>query len=139
VARRPPACGIGRFARDQSGAVSVEAVLWIPFFFMLLALITDASLAFFSRAEAFRIVQTGNRLYSVGTYTTTAEVQGFVTRAFQGQSRNAVARTVTDAGGRVVGTQLHYPMRDVVLFGTGMPASWRINVQSMHYVEWPRR
>ncbi|EYD75521.1 hypothetical protein Rumeso_02867 [Rubellimicrobium mesophilum DSM 19309] len=126
-----------RFARDENGAVTVEAVIWIPFFFFILMLITDASLAFFSRAEAFRIVQNYNRAYSVGDLTKTGDVETRIEGAFT-RSKNDDATTTVSADKTVVTTQLSYPIGDVMVFTTlGLPSTWRISVSSEHYVEWP--
>ena len=128
---------VGRFARDESGAVTVEAVIWIPVFFFVLMLITDASLAFFSRAEAFRIVQNGNRAYSVGDLASTAAVETWVEGAFT-RSKSDDATTTISTDKTLVTTQLSFPIVQVVAFSTfGLPSTWKIVVSSQHYVEWP--
>lgn len=135
--RRPLASVIGRFARDEDGAVTVETVIWLPFLFLILALITDASLAFYSKADAFRIIQNGNRLYSIGALDTTAKVETFVETVFRNTAINADATTVVDDDGLLVGTSLSYPVQNVMLF-SDVPNDWRIVVQSIHYIEWPK-
>lgn len=135
--RRPLASVIRRFARDEDGAVTVETVIWLPFLFLILALITDASLAFYSKADAFRIIQNGNRLYSIGALDTTAKVETFVETVFRNTAINADATTVVDDDGLLVGTSLSYPLQNVMLF-SDVPNNWRITVQSIHYIEWPK-
>lgn len=125
-----------RFARDESGTVTVEAVIWLPFLFVLLALITDISLAFFSKAEAFRAIQNGNRLYSINRLDDEAEVETWVESVFSATAPSAVATTVTNADRTLVATQVAYPVQSILLF-TNVPDSWMIRVQSQHYVEWP--
>lgn len=132
-----------RFAREEAGAVTVEAVIWIPFFFFILALITDASLAFFAKAEAFRIIQAGNRLYSIEQdkdANTAAELETWIENAFESRSANANATTTlveVSTGQTVVSTALTIPIREVMLFDAGVPDSWVMTVGSQHYVEWP--
>lgn len=127
---------IQRFSRDEAGSVTVEAVLWIPFFFGLLMLITDVSLAFFSRAEAFRLIEIGNRSFSVRPGATTADVETWIEEQFDILSPGAQATTRVDAGTGIVSTILEYPAREVSLFGSlGVMGGWTIRVRAMQYVE----
>lgn len=127
----------GRFARDERGAVSVEAVLWIPFFFVLLMLITDASLAFFSKAQAFRVIEAGNRAFSIKNLTSTAATELWIENEFKPLSRNVNAITTVDKARGIVFTTLEYPARDVSLFGSlNVLKGWKITVRSQQYVEW---
>lgn len=130
-----PVRWVRRFARDESGLVTVEAVFWIAFFFGLLALITDVSLAFFAKAEAFRIVQNGNRLYSVKSLTTTGAVETWIENSFEANSPTANATTAVDDVNdeTVVATVFTIPIHEVLLFGA--PRDWSMEVGSMHFVE----
>jgi Flp pilus assembly protein TadG len=88
---------LGRFARDEDGAVTVEAVLWLPFFFAILVLITDVSFAFYAKAQAYRVLENGNRAYSVRTFDTTAEARTWMRNAIAAYSPTATV-TVEDSG-----------------------------------------
>lgn len=126
-----------RFAREEGGAVSVEAVLWIPFFFILLMMITDASLAFFSKAQAFRVVEAGNRAFSIKNITSTAATELWIENEFKPLSPNVNATTTVDKARGIVFTTIDYPARDVSLFGTlNVLKGWKITVRSQQYVEW---
>ena len=126
-----------RFAQDQDGAITVEAVLWIPFFFLVLILITNAALAFYARGEAFRIVQNGNRAFSAHAIASKEAVETWVEGAFA-RSTNDDAVTTISSDKTIVTTQLSFPLRDVIAFNTlSLPSSWKITVSSQHYVEWP--
>ena len=127
-----------RFARDEAGAVTVEALFWIPFFFGVLMLITDVSMAFFAKAEAFRIVQNGNRLLSVRSLDTAAEVETWVEDAYSGRSASADATTAISEDETIVSTQIVIPIREVMLFNVfGATSDWVMTVNSQHYIEWP--
>ena len=63
-----------RFVKDDSGSTTVEAVLWMPFFMGLLALIVDASMLFNSQAQMLRFIQDANRAFSTGQLETTDQV-----------------------------------------------------------------
>ena len=137
-----------RFARDEGGAVTVEAVLWIPFFFLVLMLITDASLAFFSKAQAYRIIESGNRAFSINSSTSvTAETkktntQAWINAQFRAQfpratAANVTVTTVPDKASGTVSTSLTYRARDVVAFNTlSVLGNWTITVRAQQYVEW---
>jgi Flp pilus assembly protein TadG len=59
---------LGRFARDERGSVTVEAVLWLPVFFAFLGLAVDGSVLFSNRALILRTIQDANRLHSIGRF-----------------------------------------------------------------------
>jgi Flp pilus assembly protein TadG len=137
-----------RFAREESGAVTVEAVLWIPFFIFILMLITDVSLAFFSRAQAYRIIESGNRAFSINgdpliaTETKRTNTQTWIENQFLAQYKRATAanvdvETTPNSGSGTVSTSLTYRARDVVAFNTlNVLGNWTIRVQTQQYVEW---
>ena len=126
-----------RVARDERGAVTVEAVLWIPLFIFVVMLITNAALAFYAKGEASRIVQNANRAYSTQVLGTKDAVETWVEGAFT-RSVNDDATTTISADKTLVTTQLSFPVRDVVAFNlVSIPVSWKITVRSEHYVEFP--
>lgn len=127
---------VTRFARDEGGSVTVEAVLWIPFFFGLLMLITDVSLAFFSRAEAFRLIEIGNRSFAVDPSAQTPEVEAWIEEQFASLSAGAQATTQASATTGIVSTTLQYPASEVSLFNSlGVMGGWTITVRAQQYVE----
>ncbi len=54
------------FFRQDTGAISVEGVLWLPIYGVFFALIVDVSLMFNGQSQARRIIQDVNRLASTG-------------------------------------------------------------------------
>ncbi len=50
----------------ESGAVTVEGVLWVPIYGVFFALLVDVSLMFNGQSQARRIIQDVNRLASTG-------------------------------------------------------------------------
>ena len=122
------------FLRDEEGSVTVEAVLWLPVFFAVLVLITDVSFAFFGKAQALRIMQDGNRAYSLGRFDTTLETQTQIKAAFRGYSPNARVSTVE--GGGVVSTTMVIPASDLMLFDSlARITNFNITVQAQHLIE----
>lgn len=129
--------GLRRLARDEGGTVSVEAVLWLPFFFSLLMIITDVSLAFYGKAQGFRVVQDVNRAVSVGRIADEASAETILLRAVADLSPNASADVVKND--QTVTTVLQMPSSDLVLFlGTMISynyAGLTITVGAQHYLE----
>ncbi|EYD76104.1 hypothetical protein Rumeso_02293 [Rubellimicrobium mesophilum DSM 19309] len=132
-----------RFARDEGGAVTVEAVLWIPFFFFVLMLITDTSMAFFSKAQAYRLIETYNRGYAINSSWKATDTASEIKRQFRVQFPRAsdtdvtVSFTPSSANGTVA-TSITYPAKAVVLFNTlNVLGGWKITVQAMQYLERP--
>lgn len=67
-----------RLAADGSGAATVEAVLWMPVFIALFALLADTALLFGARAQTQRVAQDANRALSVGRFMSTADTGDLV-------------------------------------------------------------
>jgi Flp pilus assembly protein TadG len=139
VARR-----LTRFARDESGAITVEAVLWLPFFFAILILIVDVSLAFYAKAQAFRTIENGNRAFAVGraSFQSTAATQTWIDNALAGLSPNATVSTTCISGtgaacdGGLVSTTVVMPARDIMMFNlSGIIGDFNMTVRAQQYVE----
>ena len=66
------------YLSDETGAATIEAVLWLPFFIFIFGLITDASLLFNTQSMLTRVVQDANRAYSIGLLKSEAETEDYV-------------------------------------------------------------
>lgn len=122
-----------RFRHDESGSATIESLLWLGMFFALLGLVTDASLAFFTRAETFRLVQDANRAFAVHKdgFDTTMKVEAFLRTALSQAAPNADITTWTESG--MVITTVAIPLSDVTVFSNFESAS--LAVMGTHYVE----
>lgn len=138
-ARLGGAVRAGRFARDEKGAVTVEMVLWLPFIFGLIMLITDVSLAFFGRAQAYRVVQDLNRVVSLGLVSDETKARDMLLASFEGVSPNASATVTVENG--FVSTIMTIPASDLIMFSGPLLlrsfADVTMTVGAQHYVEWP--
>lgn len=67
-----------KFLRSESGAATIETVLWLPFFVGIFGLIVDASLMFNAQAALTRTVQDANRAYSIGLLDSDSATEEFV-------------------------------------------------------------
>lgn len=106
--------GLRRFRRED-GAVTVEAVLWVPFFVICLTMVADAALIFYGQARALQVAQDANRALSVGTLTSPADAQNYVTTALATMSPNASAQTVSNDG--ILTTVVSLPASDLAAVG----------------------
>lgn len=103
-----------RFKRED-GAVTVEAVLWIPFFVGCLMLLADAALVFYGQARALNVVQEANRGLSVGNFSTYADTETWIETALAGMSPNAEAAVTSDDG--IITTVVRLPADDLAVIG----------------------
>lgn len=125
---------IGRFARDEAGSSTIEAVLWLPILFWVMILVVDVSFIFNGRAEAFRVIQNGNRAYSVGQLTSDEETQSFIQRALSSISPNVAVTTVSENG--IISTDVTIPASDLMVIHS-MPglSNLELVIHSQHFVE----
>jgi Flp pilus assembly protein TadG len=123
------------FRRNQAGgAATVEAVLWLPAFAILLALIADAASVYGGQARALRVVQDANRSMSIGRFRTIDETERFIRGALSTLSPNAAVETVVVSG--VIITTVTLPVSD--LSPTRMLGAFtdlRIGVRAQHVAE----
>ncbi len=98
VLKRPAWARVIRKVSDEDGAVSVEAVLWLPFFVLMVTLLADVALVFYGQARALEVAQNVNRSYSVGDIATSEEAKTEITRELASMSPNAEAYVNYDKG-----------------------------------------
>ncbi len=123
-----------QFRSSESGAITVESVLWLPIYLIFFALIADVSMMFHSQAKAMRIIQDANRLASFQIYTTAEEVEANVKARVQTFSENASVET--KLGTDAVATSVSMPVTDIAIIGfMGQLMKFDITVSSMHLVE----
>lgn len=103
------------FARDERGAVTVEAVLWLPLFIGLFALLVDATMIMSGRAQALRVIQDTNRGISVGHFQTIDDAEEFLLGSLRGLSPNVTVETVVNSG--VIVTNVVMPSSDLIAAG----------------------
>lgn len=123
-----------RFSRAERGAVSVEAVLWVPFLLFLFAAIADISFIFFNQSRVLRVVQDANRNVSVGRLTNQLEVNEFIQRALGNLGQSATINTSVEAG--YITSEVTIPARD--LDGLGVVGAFRslnVTVRASHLQE----
>ena len=72
-----PASVLRRFQKSEDGSFTLEAVIWMPIFAVLLAIIMNLSMVFFYESQMLRIAQDATRAYSMGRLTE-AEAEEYI-------------------------------------------------------------
>ncbi|QMU57288.1 MAG: hypothetical protein GKR98_03135 [Boseongicola sp.] len=131
VQRLSPLSILRRFRRKDDGAVTVEAVLWVPFFLLLMFAIAELSLIFHGQARALQVAQETNRAYSVGRFAATSDAEVWAEFAMSKFSpRTQAATTVSDY---IVTTVITVPAGDFAgnlgIFGTIGDLTIRVEAQ----------
>ena len=119
---------------DTHGAATIEAVIWLPAFFAIFALIADTSTIFGSESQVLRVIQDANRNLSTGYMTTTAQVKAEIMSRISGISPHAVVTTnVVD---NLITTSVVMPLTDITSTGiVDAFTSGHVTVSAEHVME----
>ncbi len=69
---------LGRFVSDQDGSYTIESIIWLPIYVFVLAIMVNVSMVFFNESQILRVVQDGNRSFSVGRIDTLEAAEQYV-------------------------------------------------------------
>lgn len=125
-ARRLPGFPRG-LARDEEGSASIEALLWIPMFFLVLVLSVQVAMIATSQSRVMRIVQDGNRAYALGRLdanmvcTPGQEADAPSTRAYIANAVNGISPRATitsrvNCTAKTITSTVHMPFTDLSSF-----------------------
>ena len=67
------------YLQSEDGSYTIESVIWFPMYMFITALIINVSMVFFTESQLLRVVQDGNRSFSVGRVTTRSAVEQYIT------------------------------------------------------------
>jgi hypothetical protein len=127
------------FLRRQDGTATVEAVLWMPVFVVLIALIADGSLLFNRQAEMLRLVQDANRAYSTRQLETTDDVVTWLSEEINVDSEDVQIVSFVDTStvpSGVIVTTVSVPASDLNAIGLiAAFRNFRMTVMAQHYIE----
>ncbi|MEX0970848.1 MAG: TadE/TadG family type IV pilus assembly protein [Paracoccaceae bacterium] len=103
---------LGAFA-DSRGAVSVEFVLWVPVFILILALTVDATILFKTQANLWTVARDAGRQMSTGLYSN-SQAESYAESQFAnwGITGTATASQTNDS----VTMQISVPVASVTPF-----------------------
>ena len=118
----------------EDGAATIEAVIWLPAFFAIFALIADTSTIFGSESQVLRIIQDANRNLSTGYTATAADAQSYIVSHIDHVSPNAVVST--QIAGNVITTSVEMPLTDITATGlVDVFLSGSVTVSADHVME----
>lgn len=123
------------FCRQECGSTTVEMVIWLPIFIVIIALIVNVSLVFFNESQMLRIVQDGNRGFSLGRLEDTNAVQEYVQSRLSSFDANLTVKTTISDG--FVTTSLDVPISALMPLNIMKSAfsGTTLNVRAQHIVE----
>ena len=120
----------------EDGTATIEAILWIPVYGLLLTFIADVSMVFHNQAQVMRIIQDGNRQLSVGRFKTTVQVQDYITETLSGFADNALVSTSLSSTG-VINTSVMVPASDLDSVGSwALVKDVNLVVSAQHLIEY---
>ena len=119
---------------NEDGTATIEAVIWLPAFFAIFALIADTSTIFGSESQVLRIIQDANRNLSTGYTATVADAQSYIVSHIDHVSPNAVVST--QIAGNVITTSVEMPLTDITATGlVDVFLSGSVTVSADHVME----
>ena len=126
---------IRRFRRSEDGSYSLEAIIWMPIFAILLALIMNITMVFYTESQILRVVQDANRLVSIGRIETEQDAEDFVLAQLNYLDAPLAVSTTIDSS--LVTTVLTTPATSLMPLNflrdtfTGI----RVGVRAQHMIE----
>ena len=130
---RPQYLRLSHFVRREDGAATIEALLWLPMFFYILALSVDVTMVFHGYSRVIRVVEDVNRGLSVGRI---ASIDEGISKIKSNLSNYAnVTANIAIVDGIVV-TNVDVPVASMVVLGAvTMMMDKNIAIKTQQYVE----
>jgi len=110
LSRRLPS----RFVKDETGSVTIEFVLWVPVFVVILAITVDATILFMTQANLWSIARDTTRQMSTGMYPTNSAAEDAAYKHMPSWRDNATIEARRDAN--FVSLSIKIPISDVSPF-----------------------
>jgi len=107
---------VKRFA-DDTGAVTVEFVLWVPVFLLILAVTVDVSLLFLRQSNLTQVARDTARQVAIHQLTTRTAAVNYAQSAGTFAGAQPVATVNLDAATSLVTVNLAIPVSQVSIFG----------------------
>ncbi len=125
---------IRRFIRDQTGTATIEFVLWVPVYVILLVAVTDASILYLSHTEMWNAARDTARRISVGGINA-ADAPGYASNKLLLSGRTYTL-SASDAGPVMV--EISVNVGDASIFGFFKPVLGRqLTARVGMWKEWP--
>lgn len=121
-------------AQDESGAATIEAILWLPMFFYVLALSVDVTMVFHSYSRIIRAVEDVNRGLSVGRIKTIDEGKLRISSELSNYKGVQSDIKIVD---NVIVTNVSVPVTSLAFLGAVRPMMDKnVMVKTQQYVEY---
>ncbi len=98
--------------RDREGSTTVEFALWLPIFFMIFGVATDAALLMHKQTQLIDMARTASRQVSLGM-ASEAQAEAYVRSHFASDSAGAASVSIN---GGYVNASVSIPFSEVVIF-----------------------
>ena len=106
---------LAKFRNQETGAATVEFVIWIPMIALVFAIVADTAMIFGGQAQVLRVVQDANRAMSIGRLRTVAETQDMILAGIINIAPHASVTTTVDAG--LISSTVLIPVTDLTATG----------------------
>lgn len=116
--------------RGERGNATVEFVVWLPFFIILLGAIADVSLLLNNQSRMFDVARDASRLVSLGRMTN-IEAEAWARNSLEGRPLDV---QVTVLNGFVT-TKVLLPYSDVLVFGRGLMGDSKVEADMTMVME----
>lgn len=119
--RRPPCTALRAFRRDTEASSTVEHVIWLPFFLLIIAAIVDLSLVLTANAGMWDAARDGARRMAMHQMSTTEAadyVRSRIPERYEGLS------VVADDSGDDAVIHVTVPMEEAAIFSILVGESW---------------
>ena len=122
------------FRRREDGAATIEAVLWLPMFFYVMALAIDTTMIFHGYSRVVRAVEDVNRGLSVGRIKTIDE--GKQKLAASLSDYKGLRMEIGVSPGNVIVSNVEVPVTSLIFLGAIKPIVGKgISIRTQQYKE----
>jgi Flp pilus assembly protein TadG len=123
-----------RFLRAQDGGASIELIVVLPVFLLIVGLIVDSSMLLLRQGQAYRVIQDANRNMSIGRFASPEETSAFVIASLDPVAPGTTAESIVTNG--VIVTMASLPIAGIQI--TGLLSAFdegTIGVTATHVLE----
>ncbi|MCA0042662.1 TadE/TadG family type IV pilus assembly protein [Celeribacter litoreus] len=123
------------FRTSDDGSATIETVIWLPFLILFFVFTAEVSNVLFTKTKMEQIVTDANRMFSVGVFQDTTELDTFVLAQLADISADATY--TSSVGSQMITSLAVVPVSDVLI--TSFYGSWfdfKISASSTQYVEY---
>lgn len=103
------------YARSEDGSATVEFVLWVPVFVLILGLVVDVCFFFLAQSRLYDVTADATRRWALGDIATQADAEAFVENNAGFNGATPVATGTASGGQKTIVATI--PASGVTLFG----------------------